>query len=78
MIVLYYIIDVAGNAIFVDNGNLYSDGPLQIGELTLSKSIDQNTLHSKGKFIRSKLCSNVFIFASSKTRIGLKEQQSTS
>ena len=39
---------ILGNNTYVDTGNLYTDRPLKVGGLTLSKTGQKSPLHTKG------------------------------
>ncbi|OWF41093.1 uncharacterized protein LOC110462918 [Mizuhopecten yessoensis] len=48
LLCLVYLASIySGQCVFVNNGNPYNDGPLRVGELTLSKTIVNSPLHSK-------------------------------
>ncbi|VDI20092.1 Hypothetical predicted protein [Mytilus galloprovincialis] len=38
---------IYGDAIYVDKGNLYTDHPLKVGELTITKTAQKSPLHAK-------------------------------
>lgn len=39
---------ITGGAIYVDKGNPYTDQPLKVGELTITKTAQKSPLHTKG------------------------------
>ena len=40
-----------GANVYVDTGNPYEDGKLEVGEITLTESTDNSPKHSKGRFV---------------------------
>lgn len=39
---------ITGDTIYVDKGNPYTDHPLKVGELTITKTAQKSPLHTKG------------------------------